>query len=40
MDFAMLKKLFADNADPKEAEKMAAYARDKFVYFGIPTPKL
>jgi 3-methyladenine DNA glycosylase AlkD len=30
--------LYHANADPLRAESMAAYMKDNFVYFGIPTP--
>lgn len=31
--------MFADSADTVEAEKMSAYMRNLFVYFGLPSPK-
>jgi len=39
MDFLKLKKLYEENADTKEAEKMAAYMQNKVVFLGLPKPK-
>ena len=39
IDFQKLKDLFKENADAKEAKKMADYMQNRFVFFGIPAPK-
>lgn len=37
--FAEIKKLFEQKADSKRAEKMAAYMKQNFEYYGIQTPE-
>lgn len=34
-----LKEQFKINGDPEKAVKMAAYMRNLFLFYGLPTPK-
>ncbi len=34
-----LKKQFEINEDPEKAVQMAAYMRNLFLFYGLPTPK-
>lgn len=34
-----VRKRFEENADPENAVKMAKYMRNRFIFYGIPTPK-
>ncbi len=38
-DFVKIKRLFEENQNAQRAEKMSAYMRDKFLFYGILTPK-
>ena len=37
--YTEVRKRFEENADPKNAVKMAKYMRNRFIFYGIPTPK-
>lgn len=34
----MMLEVFAQNANPQQAQKMSAYLRNRFVFFGLPAP--
>ena len=37
--YTEVRKRFEENADPENAVKMAKYMRNRFIFYGIPTPK-
>lgn len=37
--YKILKKQMEDQADPLQAKKMAAYMKNQFLFYGIPSPK-
>lgn len=37
--YTEVRKRFEENADPENAVKMAKYMRNRFAFYGIPTPK-
>ena len=37
--YTEIRKRFEKNADPENAVKMAKYMRNRFIFYGIPTPK-
>lgn len=37
--YTEVRKRFEENADPENAVKMAKYMRNRFIFYGMPTPK-